>query len=219
MPGESAFGMILLMSDMDVTRLILVADPVTDTFEIDDDWTALFTAGVTFRVTGSTGNDATYTCDVNSTYDPPPGTERTTITTVEAVADNTADGLIEYWPSVAHITNVGGPALSLDTVDVTAHNSTGAWEEHVPTILRTGEVTLDINYNPAEVTHDATDGLPAVMKAKRLNDFEVVFPIPVVGGTTWAISAYVNKFEPGAPHDGKSSASVALEVTGEPTLA
>ena len=218
MPGQGAFGTQLVMSDMDVTRLIIVADTVGDSFEIDDDWTALFLDGVQFRVTGSTGNDGTWTCDGDSTYDPAPGTERTTITVLEDVTDATADGLIEFWRVVANVTSFTGPALSLDTVDVTSHDSPDAWEEHVPTILRTGEVTLELNYNPAEETHDATDGLPAAYEQRRLNDFELVFPIPLPGLTTWEFSAYVTGFEPGAPHDGKLTATAALKVTGEPTL-
>lgn len=214
MPGVAAFGAVLLMSDMVTTRAITEASIVNDTFKVAGDVTALFTDGTVFRVTGSTGNDGTWTCDGNSTF----GGGVTTIAVTGDVTDATADGILELWREVANITNIGGPALSLDTVDVTAHNSTGAWEEVVPTILRTGEVSLDINYDPTEVTHDATDGLPAAMIAQDLTDFEIVFPIPVIGGTTWALSAYVTAFEPSAPYDGKISATAALKVTGAPTL-
>jgi len=206
--------MILLMSDMVTTRAITEASIAGDTFKVAGDVTALFTDGVSFRVTGSTGNDGTWICDGDSTF----GAGATTIAVTGDVTDATADGILELWREVAQITNLSGPALSLDTVDVTAHNSTGAWEEVVPTIVRSGKVTLDINYDPTEITHDATDGLPAAMAAKTLIDFEIVWPFPIVGGTTWAISAYVDEFEPSAPYDGKISASTTLKIDGVPTL-
>ena len=215
MAGIAAFGLILLMSDMVTTRAITEASVANDTFKVAGDVTALFTDGVSFRVTGSTGNDGTWICDGDSTF----GVGVTTITVTGDVTDATADGIIELWRAVAQITNLSGPALALDTVDVTAHDSTGAWEEVVPTIVRSGEVTLEINYDPSEITHDTTDGLPAAMIAQDLTDFEIVWPFPVVGGTTWEISAYVTGFEPSAPHDGKISASVTLKVSGVPTLA
>ena len=216
MPGEAAFGTVLLMSDMVLTRTIDVVNVGADQIEFPGDWTAIFLDGVTFRITGSTGNDGTWTCDGDSTYS---GISlRTTVTTVEDITDATTDGIVEYWPAVAQIVSVTGPALSLDTVDVTAHDSPDAWEEHAPTILRTGEVKLELNYDPAEVTHDATDGLPMVQEAKQLTGFELVFPIPAIGGTTWEFGAYVTGFEPGAPHEGKLSATASMKVTGEPTL-
>jgi hypothetical protein len=202
------------MSDMVLTRVITEAAVVADTFKIAGDWTALFTDGVRFRVTGSTANDGVYTCDGNSTF----GAGSTTITVAEDITDATADGILEYWRDVAAVTNISGPALALDTEDVTAHDSPNGWEESVPTVLRTGEVGLDINYDPAEVTHDATDGLPMVMGTRRLNNFELVLPVPAPAGTVWAFNGYVTGFEPSAPHDGKLSASVTIKPSGEPTL-
>jgi predicted secreted protein len=193
---------------------------------------------------------------------------------------------------VANVTSIGGPALALDTEDVTAHDSTGGWEEVVPTILRTGEVTLDINYDPASQMHrmgtgaglsilvastadekftvlgdyhllftagvhfrvegstgndgswevdssvysapntvitvtgnitDATaDGkivvvtLPMALKTRELVDFILRFPD--IASTEWTFSAYVTKFEPSAPYDGKMTASVSLKPSGVPVL-
>jgi len=115
---------------------------------------------------------------------------------------------------VAQISNIGGPSLSADTEDVTTHDSAGAWEEHVATILRTGEVSLDIVYDPAESTHDASTGIISMMESKTLVGFSVVFPTPA----TWAFAAYVTGFEPSAPHDGALTATVAMKITGAPIL-
>ena len=114
---------------------------------------------------------------------------------------------------VANVTNIGGPSLALDVEDVTAHNSTDGWEEVIATILRTGEVTLDINYDPAAATHkNAALGLLHKLINRTLTVWTLGGPIGA-----WTFSAYVIGFEPGAPFDGKLTASVTLKITGAVT--
>jgi predicted secreted protein len=120
----------------------------------------------------------------------------------------------EGFDDVANVVKIGGPGLSLDTEDVTTHDSTNAWEEHVPTILRSGEMTLDIIYDPNEGTHDATDGLISKADGKTLTNFIMTFP----DATEWEFAAYVTGFEPDGSHDGALTASVSLKITGQPTL-
>jgi predicted secreted protein len=116
----------------------------------------------------------------------------------------TAAGLI------GNITNFSGPGLSLDTVDVTAHDSTGAWEQLVPTIVRSGEVTFDINYNPT--THAAAGGLLLKLINRVVDTWTIGGPMGA-----WVFSGYVTGFEPSAPFDGKLSASVTIKPTGAVT--
>lgn len=213
MPGIAAFGTVLLMSDM-VARAIHEAAVVADTFRIVGDVTLLFTDGVAFRVVGSTGNDGRWYCHGDSTLD----AGDTLIHVTGDILDATADGSIYLLRAVGNVTNLQGPGLSLDTVDVTAHDSPSSFEEVVPTIVRGGEVTVDINYDPTEATHDDTTGLPRALRLKTLNDYEVIWPFPALGGTTWRFSGYVTKFEPTAPHDGKLSAATAFKVSGAPIL-
>lgn len=111
---------------------------------------------------------------------------------------------------IGNVTNISGPGLSLDTVDVTAHDSTGAWEEVVPTILRSGEVTFDINYNPT--THAAAGGLLLRLTTRAVDTWTFGGPMGA-----WTFSGYVVGFEPTAPHDGKLSASVTIKPTGAVT--
>ena len=111
---------------------------------------------------------------------------------------------------IGNITNISGPALSLDTVDVTAHDSPAAWEEHMPTILRSGEITFDLNYSP--VTHAAAGGLLLQLTTRAIDAWTIGGPMGV-----WTFNGYVNKFEPGAPHDGKLSAASGIKITGAVT--
>ena len=60
--------------------------------------------------------------------------------------------------TIAAVSNISGPGLSLDTEDVTTHDSASGWEEVVGTILRSGEVSLDLVYDPNAATHKYASG-------------------------------------------------------------
>jgi predicted secreted protein len=122
--------------------------------------------------------------------------------------------------NVAYITALKGPGLSLDVADVTSHDSTGAWEELVATVLRTGEMTVDIAYDPAAVSIKYVDGLLEKMTAKTLEGFKIYFNDDTVEAdrTIWAFNAFITGFEPDLPHDGALTASMKLKLSGAPTI-
>ena len=117
--------------------------------------------------------------------------------------------------TVAQVTNISGPGLALDTTDVTTHDQATAWEENVGTILRSGEVSLDIVYDPADATHDAGTGLIYRMEDKIYSFFKLIFPTD----DEWEFSGYVTGFEPSASVDGALTATVKAKITGQPLLA
>jgi len=117
----------------------------------------------------------------------------------------------------AQVQSISGPALSLDTEDVTSLDSTNGWEEVVGTILRSGEITMDIVYDPANATQKyAAGGLLYDMVSRTAITLTLVFPD--AANTEWTFSAYVTGFEPDAPHDGALTASVTFKLTGDVTL-
>jgi predicted secreted protein len=115
---------------------------------------------------------------------------------------------------IAQVASISGPGLALDTEDVTSHDSTDGWEEVVGTILRSGEVSLDLVFDPAEATQVA---LHTDMVSRDANTYSLVFPD--TANTTWTFDALVTAFEPDAPHDGALTATATLKITGKPTLA
>lgn len=118
------------------------------------------------------------------------------------------------WTEIAQVVKIGGPGLALDTTDVTTHDSTAAYEELVACILRTGEMSLDIVYDPGGGTHDATTGLVEMLESETLCGYQLIWPGPY----TWTFAAFVTGFTPDAPHSGGLTASVKMKLTGEPTL-
>jgi hypothetical protein len=126
-------------------------------------------------------------------------------------------GATEAFTTVASVLDISGPGLSLDTDDITNHSSTGGYEEVIPTIIRTGELSFEVNFDPADDTQDYPAGLLKDLTDKTKRNFKLVFPDSAA--TEWLLPAYVTSFEPAAPVGGKLSASVVLKVTGQPTLA
>jgi predicted secreted protein len=126
-------------------------------------------------------------------------------------------GGTEVFTTIAEVSNISGPGLSLDTTDVTTHSSSGAWKEKVATLLDGGDVTFDIFFAPTGATHSQTSGLLKDMKNRTKRNFKLVFPN--AGATEWIFPAYVAAFNIEAPIDGALAASVTLTIAGAPTLA
>lgn len=119
--------------------------------------------------------------------------------------------------TIAGVLDIQGPGLSSDTEDATNHGSAGGWEEVLPTIKRSGEVTFDILYDPADATHDPTTGLLAELKNQSKTTYKLVFTDAAT--TTWQFDAYTLEFGPSTPVSGLLKASLRLKLTGQPTLA
>ena len=120
--------------------------------------------------------------------------------------------------TIAGVTNISGPGLTLETIDVTNHSSTSAWREFVGGLKDGGEISVDIVFDPAATTHkNASGGLLYLLTTRASGSFSITFPDS--GTTSWSFTAFVTNFEPtGAVADGLT-ASVTLKVSGAPTLA
>lgn len=126
----------------------------------------------------------------------------------------------EVWTTIAEVKNLGGPALSLDTIDATNHGSTEYWKEFIPGALDAGEVTFDLSFIPTNATQSFIAGLILDMKNRTLRNFKLVFSDePGLTGTVWAFPAYVTKFPPAAAVADSLNASCSLRISGKPTLA
>lgn len=114
---------------------------------------------------------------------------------------------------IAQVTSISGPGLSLDTIDVTSHDQTSAWEEVTATILRQGELSLELVFDQNEATHA---DLLTNLVGRLYEGFELQFPDSAY--TEWVFDAYVIGFEPSMAVDGALTASCTLKITGVPVL-
>lgn len=123
----------------------------------------------------------------------------------------------ETFTTIAEVRDIKGPKVALGTTESTNHSSPGGWREKLPTLLEAGPVEFEINFDPNAATHGFATGLVKDAVNRTLRNFQVVFPSsPAV---TWSFSAYVVQVEPDEPVEGKISAAVILDITGQPTLA
>ncbi len=117
----------------------------------------------------------------------------------------------------AQVANISGPELSADVIDVTNHASTNAWEESVVGVLRSGEIGMDIIYDPATATHkNASGGLLFDFLARVSITLTLVFSDTAT--TEWTFSAFVTGFGPDMPVDGELGAAVTFKPTGNMAL-
>ncbi len=119
--------------------------------------------------------------------------------------------------TIARVTNIS-LSFTVDTEDVTSHDSTDSWEEVVPTVIRSGEIKLEINYDPDGATHYATAAsglLHALINKTDVTDYTIVFP----NTEEYSFAhAYVVGFEPAMPVGGKISATATIKPSGVVTL-
>lgn len=117
----------------------------------------------------------------------------------------------EVFTAIGNVTNVGGPSLSRETIDVSAHDSPNGWMQFKGQMKDGGEVSLDVNYDP-----DKHDVLVDDLDDDDPRNYQIVFP--TTPPTSWTFQAVMTGFEPEAPHDDKLAATITFKVSGQPTL-
>lgn len=116
--------------------------------------------------------------------------------------------------TVAEIKDISGPSMSGNVMDGTTHTSPGGFREKIVGLLDAGEVTFDINWLPANPTHDNTTGFVALFRTRAVKSWRLAYPD--TDDTVWEFDAYVSGFSPSAPVEGYLTASVTLTITGAP---
>jgi predicted secreted protein len=125
----------------------------------------------------------------------------------------------ESFTTIAEVKDISGPDISIDTEDITPHDAVGGWEEFIPTILRSGEITFDLNFVPSDSLHGdfSGTGLIDALKNRTKKNYQLVLPTSPT--YTWSFAAYVTGFSNSEPVGGVLGASVTLKVTGVLALA
>lgn len=115
----------------------------------------------------------------------------------------------EAFTTIAEVTNIGEVTTKLNVVDATHMESADAHMEKIPTILESGDITVDLNFLPGDTTQTA---LRNDAMNRSLRNFQITVP-----GTAkvFSFSAYVTSIGPAIPHDGKMVQSVTLTPTGK----
>jgi len=124
----------------------------------------------------------------------------------------------EAFTKIAEIKSISGPGLSADALDASNMASPGGFREFIAGLRDGGEITLEINFIPAEATHkDASGGMLNDYKTGAKGNWQISFPDSPT--TKWVMPCIITGFEISAPVDDLLSASVTFKVAGQPTLA
>jgi predicted secreted protein len=123
------------------------------------------------------------------------------------------------YQTINEVLSITGPTLGSDLIEVTNHSSTGSYKEYIAGGKDGGEVSFDINYLPADSTHDATSGLLYMYNTdpQTAQAFKMIFTD--TGNTEWTFNAVVQDFQISAEIGSQLTASCTLKVTGQPVLA
>lgn len=117
--------------------------------------------------------------------------------------------------AVAELTNIGGIELSLETIDVTNHDSANNVREFIGSLIDAGEISIEGNFIPGDTNGQI--GLKEDLVARTLQAFVITFPSAVA--TTWTFNGLVTSFKAAdAPIDDKLQFSATIKVSGLPVL-
>ena len=119
----------------------------------------------------------------------------------------------DEWSRIVKVQNISGPSFEMDMADVTDMDSPGGWEEAIPTILRSGELDMEVAYVPGFSEHDE---LINDMQNKVIREFKLVCPDEDL--TTWSFNGYVTGWDIDIPYDDTIDASATIKPTGAPNL-
>lgn len=116
---------------------------------------------------------------------------------------------------VASLNNIGGVEFNVDTVDVTTHDSEGAFKEFIAGLLDAGDVPISGFFD-----HTDTDGQLAMVAdaaARVIRPATIVFPEST--GTSWSFNGLITNIKVGdTPTDDGIPFSATVKVSGKPTL-
>ena len=116
--------------------------------------------------------------------------------------------------AVAELTSISGPSISMDTIDVSSHQSPSRARQFVAGMIDGGEITVEGNLTGA----NSAAALLALMAAGTVSAAAtIVFPAPT--SLTWTFSCLVTSVSTDAPYEDKAAFSATLKITGLPTLA
>lgn len=113
---------------------------------------------------------------------------------------------------IGDLTGISGPSMSAEEIDVTSHDSTGAYREYVTSFLDAGEISLEGNLMSGGGAEDMVDAF----NDRKLQNIEIIFP--TTDNLKWAFDGYVTGVETDAPYDDKASFSATIKVSGKPSL-
>lgn len=131
---------------------------------------------------------------------------------------NHAFGTVFSWNSVTvgGLTAINGISISVDSTEVTTHDSANAYKEFIPGMLDAGEVSIEGYFDYADTTGQQAMLTDTNNRTSRTG----VITFPAATGTTWTFTGFITSLKIGENGvDGAIPFSATIKVTGKPTFA
>ncbi|MFJ2002182.1 phage tail tube protein [Streptomyces chartreusis] len=117
--------------------------------------------------------------------------------------------------TIANISDLNGPGRQRDAIEMTAHDSPNQYREFAKGLKDGGEVTVTINYDPAESSHADLD---ADFEEDDLRDYQVVILPGTADEHTWDFAALITDIGDAFPVDDRMERDVTFKISGKPVL-
>lgn len=117
--------------------------------------------------------------------------------------------------TVGEVKNISGPNYSRTILETSSMDSTSQHRTYIHGFANGGDITLDIQYDPGNTTHqELTDGIVGKQEKYML----INWSDGTVTTTNFSAKCLVESFQPTANFDGVLMASVNLKITGVLTV-
>jgi len=144
----------------------------------------------------------------------------TILTMSTAALTSTSFGATGAAVIVGDLTNISGPTMSAEEIDISSHDTSGNFREFVVGFKDAGEISLEGN-----LTADGGAAeLVGAFKDRLNRNFHINFPVTSTEGGVglcylrWEFEGIVSGVETATPYDDKASFSASVRLSGAPTL-
>lgn len=120
-------------------------------------------------------------------------------------------GSPESFALVGEATDISGPELSRDTIEVTSHDSPNAFREWVGGLKDGGEVTFTVRYDP-----DLHNSLIDDFDDPLTRNYQIHLPDPPTG--IWNFAAFITNKGLSFPMEDAMAADFTFKISGKPTF-
>jgi len=117
--------------------------------------------------------------------------------------------------AVAEITNITGPSMAKDAIEITNNDGTDGYRQFLPGWRDGGDVTISANWLPDVATHGDSTGLLAKFEGDDLQEFKIVTSGDGSGGTvTITFDGVVTAFNPTLPLEEQGKLDCTIKISG-----
>ena len=115
------------------------------------------------------------------------------------------------WEKIAEVSNIEGPSMSRDTIDVTNLDSTDGYREFIASLRDAGTVVLTMNFTRAGYELMKDD-----FESDTRQNYEII--IPDASTTSLEFIGLVTELPLTVPFDDKIIMDVTIKISGKVTL-